>query len=91
MQFKSFYIRTLVKLYQLLYNMLQGRYETIFEKKIEKSVPRITDWHHEAGRVMANGALKGQIFLSHLHTNNGFFFFLATVFFFILKSASRNP
>ena len=37
---------------------------------IEKSVPRIT----EACRVMSNGDHEGQIFLSHPHTNNGFFF-----------------
>ena len=41
---------------------------------IEKSVPRITDWHHEACRVMTNGDPEGRIFLSHPHTNNGFFF-----------------
>ena len=44
------------------------------EDGIEKSVPRITNWHHKACRVMTNGFLLGQIFLSHPHTNNGFFF-----------------
>ena len=48
------------------------------EDGIEKSVLRITAWHHEAYRVMTNGDCKGQIFLSHLHTNNGFFFLLTT-------------
>ena len=46
------------------------------EGGIEKSVPRITDWHHEACRVMTNGNHEGQIFLSHPH--NGFFFLLTT-------------
>ena len=44
-----------------------------YEGGIEKSVLRITDWHQEACRVMTNGDHKGQIFLSHPHTNNGFF------------------
>ena len=46
------------------------------EGGIEKPVLRITDWHHEACRVMTNSDLKGQVFLSHSHTNNGFFFLL---------------
>ena len=45
---------------------------------IEKSVPRITNWHHKACRVMTNGDPEGQIFLSHPHTNNGFLFLLTT-------------
>ena len=41
---------------------------------IEKSVPRITNWHHESCLVMTNGDRKRRIFfLFHLHTNNGFF------------------
>ena len=32
------------------------------EGGIEKSVPRIDDWHHEACRVMTNGDREGQIF-----------------------------
>ena len=43
---------------------------------IEKSVPRITVWHHEACRVMTNGDPEGRI----PYLNNGFFFL-----FFILK------
>ena len=46
------------------------------EVGIKKSVPRITIWHHEACRVMTNGDLEGRNFLSHVHTNNGFFFLL---------------
>ena len=38
-----------------------------YEGEIEKSVPRITDWHHEACRVMTNGDCEGRIFLSHPH------------------------
>ena len=48
------------------------------EGGIEISIPRITDWHHEACRVMTNGDLEGRSFLSHPHTNNGFFSLLAT-------------
>ena len=54
------------------------------EGRIEKSVPRIAVWHHEACRVMTNGDPEGQIFLSHPHTNNGFFFLLTTVFIYLL-------
>ena len=42
------------------------------EGGIEKSVPRITEWHHEGCRVMTNGDHEGRIFLSHPLTNNGF-------------------
>ena len=44
----------------------------------EKSVPRITDWHHEACRGMTNSDPEGQIFLFNPHTNNNFFFLLTT-------------
>ena len=48
------------------------------EGGIEKIVTRITDWHHEACRVMTSGVHEGRIFLSHSHTNNGLFFLLIT-------------
>ena len=48
------------------------------EVGIEKSVPGITDWYHEAFRVMTNGDGEGRIFLSHSHMKNGFFFLLTT-------------
>ena len=48
------------------------------EGGIGKFVPRITDWHHEACRVMTNDGLEGRNFLSHPHTNNRFFFLLTT-------------
>ena len=44
------------------------------EGGIEKSIPRITDWHHEACRLMTKGDHDGRIFLSHPHRNNGLFF-----------------
>ena len=60
---------------------------------IEKSVPRITDWHHEACRVMTNRDREGRIFLSYPHRNNRFFFLL-TVKYHILywkKTCKRLP
>ena len=45
---------------------------------IEKSAPRITDWHHEACRVMTKGDREGRIFLSHPHIHDGYFFLLTT-------------
>ena len=50
------------------------------EGGIDKSDPRITDWHQYACRVMADGDHEGRIFLSHPHTNNGFIFLLTTHF-----------
>ena len=41
------------------------------EAVIEKSVPRITVWHHEACRVMPNGDPEGWFVLSNSHTNDG--------------------
>ena len=55
------------------------------EDGIEKFIPRITDWHHEACRVMTNGDPEGWIFLSFPHTNNGFFFLLTTVFVILIR------
>ena len=39
------------------------------EGGIEISVPMITDWHHEACRVMANGDREVRNFLFHLHVH----------------------
>ena len=58
------------------------------EGGIEKSVLRITDWHHEACRVMTIGDNEWWIFLSHAHTNNGFFFLLILE---NLKTTPENP
>ena len=49
-----------------------------FEGGIEKSVRRITGWHHEACRVMTIGDREGRIFLSHPHAHDGYFFLLTT-------------
>ena len=49
------------------------------EGGIEKSAPRITDWHHEACRVMTVGDREGRIFLSSPHTNYGFFLLAHTL------------
>ena len=53
-----------------------------YEGRIEKSVPRIAVWHHEACRAMTNGDPEGRIFLFYLNTNTGFFFLLTSVFLF---------
>ena len=50
------------------------------EGGIEKSVPRITDWHHEASQAMTIHDFEGWVFLSHPHTNNRFFFLLTTMY-----------
>ena len=47
----------------------QGQNITIYheyEGGIEKSVPRITVWHHEVCRVMTNGDHEGRIFLTRI-------------------------
>ena len=51
------------------------------EGRIEKSVLRITVWHHETCRVMTNGDPEGQIFLAYPHTTKVFFFLLTTGLF----------
>ena len=65
------------------------------EGGIEKSVPRVTVWHHEACRVMTKGDPEGRIFLSHPHTNNGFFFLLTTRYHILywknMKRLQENP
>ena len=52
------------------------RIHHVCEGGIEKSVPRITDWHQVASWVMTTGDRKGRVFLSRPHTNNGFVFCL---------------
>ena len=58
--------------------------------RIEKSVPRITLWHHEACRVMINSDGEGVVFLSHPHTNKRFFFLL-NIKYHILIFKKRLP
>ena len=64
------------------------------EGGIEKSVPRITNWHQEACLVMTKGDHKGLLFLSHPHKNNGFFFLLITKYSILywknMRKASRK-
>ena len=63
----------------------------ICEGGVEKSVSRITDWQHEACRVMTNDDSEGWIFLSHPHRNNGFFFLLATEYLILYwKNIKKN-
>ena len=62
---------------------------------MEKSVPRIAIWHHEACRVMTNGDPEGRIILSYPHTNNGFFclahhWFYLFIYFKIRLQKSQN-
>ena len=64
---------------------------SLCEGGIEKSVPRITNWHHKTSRLMTNGDYEGGIFLSYPHTNNGLFF-LHTIKYsiFVFKKAHRS-
>ena len=74
---------------QVLYN-ISIHHE--YEGGIEKSVPRITDWHHEACRVMTIVDREGWIFLSHPHTHDGYYFLLTTKYLiFILEDVKRLP
>ena len=64
------------------------------EGEIEKSIPRITDWHQDA-LMMIKGDHEEQIFLSHPHTNNGFSFLLTTKYHILycqnMKMLLENP
>ena len=66
-----------------------------FEGGIEKSVPRITDWHHEACRMMTIGDHEGLIFLSHPHTHKGYFLLLTTKYLILyykdIKTLPEKP
>ena len=60
---------------------------------IEKSIPRVAVWHHEACRVMKNGNPEGRIYISYICTLTRIMdYFLAhhCFYLFILKSASRS-
>ena len=41
------------------------------EGRIEKSITRISVWHHDASQIMSYGNPEGWIFLSYPHTSNG--------------------
>ena len=58
---------------------------------MEKSVPRITVWHHEACRVMTNDYPEERNFLSQPHTNNRLFFVAHHCFCFILIKLPGVP
>ena len=76
----------IMKLWLSVDHLVLGNRESIFhecEGRIEKPVPRIAVWHHEACRVMTNGDPKGRNFLSYPHMNNGFFFLLTIVFIYL--------
>ena len=63
-----------------------------YEGWIEKSVTRITFWHHKACRVMTNGDHEEQIFLSNPHMNNEFFFLLTIKYHILcLKRLPESP
>ena len=73
-------IGNLSKLYSFIWEDMR---DTVFEiisifhgcmVWIEKSVTRVTDWHHEACRVMPNSDPEWQIFLSSPYTHNRYFF-----------------
>ena len=55
---------------------------------LQKSITRITNWHHKACRVMTNGDPQGWIFLSHPHMNNGFIFLLTTKYLIFILAKS---
>ena len=54
------------------------------------SIQMITDSHHEACLVMTKGVREGWIFLSHPHTNYGFFFLLTTIYLILYWKKTRN-
>ena len=74
----------IVNSYQQAFTCIRIHHEC--EGGMEKSVPRITDWYHKACRVMTIGDREGQIFLSHPHTNNGFFFLPLNTSFYTGKT-----
>ena len=90
--FEFSHVKTAIFFMLWLYNI---RIHHECECGIEKSAPRIIDWHHEACRVITNGDDEGRIFLSHPHTNNGFFFFLTTKYLIYIgkrwKKLPENP
>ena len=61
-----------------------------YESSIEKFVPRVAVWHHEACRVMTNGDPEGRIFLSYPHTNNEFIFLLTTIIIYLFIYLFQN-
>ena len=65
-------------------------YPHTHESRTEKSVPRITDWHHEACQVLTIGDREGQIFLSYPYTNKDPFS-CSPLFFMFLNKLPEVP
>ena len=62
------------------------------EGGVEKSFPRITNWHNKACRVMTICNRETWIFLSHPHTSNVFYFLLITkCLIYVGKTQKRIP
>ena len=62
------------------------------EDGIEKSVPRITVWHHEACRVMTNGVHEGQnLYPIFIRIMDYFSCSLLNIAFSCWKKAPRSP
>ena len=62
------------------------------EGGIEKSVARITNWHHEAYRVMTKGDREGWIFYPiHTQIMDSFSCSLLNTSFYIGKTCKRLP
>ena len=59
-------------------NQMRIRHE--YEGGIEKSVPRITDLHHKACRVMTTNDPEEKIFLYHPKMINRLFFLLTILY-----------
>ena len=55
------------------------------EGRMEKSIPRITVWHHEACLVMTNGDPEGRIFYPTLARTMDSFFWSPLFLFFVFK------
>ena len=65
---------------------------SVLESKIKQSILRITNWHHQACRLITNDDREGQVFLSLPQTNNEFLF-LHTFKHgnFIIKNGAEDP
>ena len=62
------------------------------EGGIEKSVPMITDWRHEACGVMTIGDREGRIVLFNPHTHAGYFLLLTTKYMYLIFiRKTENP
>ena len=72
--FRTFTVSTVWQIIRI-YHECEGGIIRIYhecEGRIEKSVPKINNWHLKACRVMTNGDRGGRIFLSHPHNHDRF-------------------